>query len=123
VLRLSPDNLLAQTKLQELEPPPGDRQIVSSRDAQTGAQDSSNRSRQDSNYVPNQHAYPAIDNSRDDSEIINYFIVGIVAFLAILYVVITGNFSNYSNILCAGLFFISLSAAVIILSAINKNRG
>jgi hypothetical protein len=64
-----------------------------------------------------------VDHSNDDTEIISYFVLGIVAFLAILYVIVTGNFSGYSNIYCVGLFLLSVSAGIIVLLVANKNRG
>ena len=123
VLRLSPHNLLALTRLQELEQPPGDRQIASSNDAQTDRPISLNKTRRNSNYVPNQNAYPTVDNSKEDTEVISYFLVGVAAVLVILFVVVTGNFSAYSNILCVGLIFLTLSMVMIVSFVINKNRG
>ena len=123
VLRLSPDNLLALTVLQELEPPPSDLETASANDAQADTKDSINKLRQHSNYVPNQYAFPTINHSKDDPEVVSYFVVGIVAALVILYVVVTGNFSGYSNIFCWGLIFLILSTIMIVSFVINKNRG
>ncbi len=123
VLRLSPHNSLALTKLQELEPPPTGRQIASSNDAQPATRGSLNKLRQNTTYFPSPTAYPTFDNSQNDPEIIIYFILGIVAVLVILYVIVTGNFSGYSNIFCGGLIFLSLSTVMIISFVINKYRG
>jgi hypothetical protein len=123
VLRLSPHNVFALMKLQELESRPSVRQIASTKDDQTVTKRSLNKSRQNSNYVPIQNTYPIVNHSKDDPEVISYFIVGIVAVLVILYVLVTGNFSSYGNFFCVGLFFIVASIAVIILSVNNKNRG
>jgi len=123
VLKLSPHNSLALTKLQELEIPVTGRQIASSNDAQPVTDGSVNKSKQNSNYFPNQIAYPTVNSSQNDSEIMIYFILGIVAVLVILYVIVTGNFSGYSNIFCGGLIFLSLSTVMIISFVINKNRG
>ena len=121
VLRLSPHHTLALTKLQELEPPPSDRQIASTEEAETGMKTPLTKSRRKVHYVPNQNLYPTVDKPNDDTEIVNYLVVGIVAFFVILYVIITGNFSN--NIFCGGLFLLALSTGVIILIMINKKRG
>ena len=121
VLRLAPDNVLALTKLQELESPPGGRQIVSPNDAQPSTKGSLNKSRQNSNFQ-NQYAYPIVDSSKDDRELLSFFIVGIVAALVVLYIVVTGSFSAYANIFCAGLIFLILSTAMIVSFVINKNR-
>jgi hypothetical protein len=123
VLRLSPDNVLALARLQELEPPPSRPQSTSSKNAQTGTKSSSNELRQNSNYIPDPNAYPTFNDTKDEPEIIIYFIMGILAILVILYVVVTGNFSAYSNILCGGLIFLGLSTVMIISFVINKYRG
>lgn len=123
VLRLAPHNVLALTKLQELEPPAGGGQVASPKDAQTGTRGSVNKLRRNSKFVPYQNAYPAVNDSKEDPEVVSYFIVGIVAVAAILYVIVTGNSSGYSNIFCAGLLFLSLSTIMMILFVINKNRG
>lgn len=123
VLRLSPDNLLALTALQELETPPSDLQIASAHDTQADTQDSSTTSRQNSSYVPNQYSFPSVNHSKDDPEVISYFVVGILAALVILYIVVTGNFSGSSNFFCWGLVFLILSTVMIVSFVINKNRG
>jgi hypothetical protein len=123
VLRLSPHHVLAMTKLQELESPVSGLQIASTKEAETGTNRPLNKSRRNSNFVPSQNLYPTVDHSNDDTEIISYFVLGIVAFLAILYVIVTGNFSSYSNIYCVGLFLLSVSAGIIVLLVANKNRG
>ena len=123
VLRLSPDHTLALTKLQELEPPSNAHQMASAKEAETGTKRPLNKSRQNSNYLPNPNLFPAVDHPNDDTEIISYFVLGVVAFLAILYVIVTGNFSGYSNIFCVGLFLLSISTGIIILLVVNKNRG
>jgi hypothetical protein len=122
-LRLAPHNLFALTQLQELESPPSRRRIARTKDTQTGTQGPLNKSGQNSDYVPKQNLYPIVNNSNDDSEIVNYFLVGIVAFLVILYVLVTGNFSGYGNLFCGGLFFLGLSTGIIILLVGNKNRS
>jgi hypothetical protein len=123
VLRLSPDNPLALTALQELEPPASDLQIASAHDAQTDTQDSLTTPKQNSNYVPNQYAFPSVNHSKDDPGIISFFVVGILAALVILYVVATGDFAGYKNLFCWGLVFLALSAVMIVSFVINKNRG
>lgn len=122
-LRLSPHNVVALTKLQELEPTPGGGQVASSKDAQTGTRDAVNKLRRNSKFVPFQNAYPTVSDSKEDPEVVSYFIVGIVAVAAILYVIVTGNSSGYSNIFCTGLLFLSLSTIMMILFVINKNRS
>lgn len=119
VLKLSPHNLFALTQLQELESPPSRRRITRSKDDQTDTKRSLNESRQISNY----NLYPTANNSNDDSEIVSYFLVGIAAFLVILYVLVTGNFSGYGNMFCMGMLFLGVSTGIIILLVGNKNRG
>jgi hypothetical protein len=122
VLKLFPDHVLALTKLQELESPPTGRQIASPNDVQPGMKGSFNKSRQNSNFQ-SQFAYPIVDNSKDDRELLSFFIVGIVAALVVLYVVVTGSFSAYANVFCAGQIFLVLSTAMIFSFGINKNRA
>lgn len=119
VLKLSPHNLFALTQLQELESPPSRRRITRSNDDQTDTKRSLNKSRQISNY----NLYPTANNSNDDSEIVSYFLVGIAAFLVILYVLVTGNFSGYGNMFCMGMLFLGVSTGIIILLVGNKNRS
>lgn len=119
VLKLSPHNLFALTQLQELESPPSRRRITRSKDDQTDTKRSLTESRQISNY----NLYPTANNSNDDSEIVSYFLVGIAAFLVILYVLVTGNFSGYGNMFCMGMLFLGVSTGIIILLVGNKNRG
>jgi hypothetical protein len=119
VLKLSPHNLFALTQLQELESPPSRRRITRSKDDQTDTKRSLNESRQISNY----NLYPTANNSNDDSEIVSYFLVGIAAFLVILYVLVTGNFSGYGNMFCMGMLFLGVSTGIIILLVGNKNRS
>lgn len=119
VLKLSPHNLFALTQLQELESPPSRRRITRSKDDQTDTKRSLNESRQISNY----NLYPTANNSNDDSEIVSYFLVGIAAFLVILYVLVTGNFSSYGNMFCMGMLFLGVSTGIIILLVGNKNRS
>ena len=119
VLKLSPHNLFALTQLQELESPPSRRRITRSKDDQTDTKRSLTESRQISNY----NLYPTANNSNDDSEIVSYFLVGIAAFLVILYVLVTGNFSGYGNMFCMGMLFLGVSTGIIILLVGNKNRS
>jgi hypothetical protein len=123
VLRLSPDNVLALAALQELEPPASDLQTTSANDAQRDTKESLNTSRQNSNYIPNQYAFPSVNQSKDEPEVISFFVVGILGALVILYVVVTGNFSGYRNAFCWGLIFLAISAVMIVSFVINKNRG
>ena len=120
VLKLAPHHLFALTRLQELESPRR-RRIARTKDDQTDTIRTLNKSRPNPNYVPN--LYPTVNNSNDDSEIVSYFVVGIAAFLVILYVLVTGNFSSYGNMFCGGLFFLGLSTGIIILLVGRKNRG
>ena len=123
VLRLAPHHSLALARLQELEPAATDRQIPSPNDAQPATRGSSNKLRQNSSYFSNLSAYPAFDNSRNDPEIIGYFVVGIAAVLVILYVIVTGDFAGYSNLFCGGLVFLAISAVMIISFVMNKYRS
>jgi len=121
VLRLSPNHVVALTKLQELESQPSDSQLANAKETEISTKRSSNKPRRNLNYVPNLNLTPAGNKSNDDTEIMGYFIVGVVAFFVILYIIVTGTFSN--NIFCGGLLFLFLSAGIIILLVINKNRG
>ena len=109
VLKLSPQNSVALTKLQEVMLPVTGSPV--------------NKLRQNASYFPTPTAFPTFNTSQNDPEIVIYFILGIAAVLAILYVIVTGNFSGYSNLFCGGLIFLILSTVMIISFVVNKYRG
>ncbi len=127
VLRLSPHNLHALTRLQELEEPPlSEPQITSSKDVQNQEVNKGSLTKvgQTSNYVPNQNSYPPAKNSSDVLEIVIFIIGGIAAFFMILYVIGRTSYSSSdSNILCVGLILLGLIAGIVVLSLGNKNRS
>jgi len=114
VLKLSPQNSVALTKLQEVMLPVTGGQIASSDDAQPATGSPVNKLRQNTSYFPTPTAFPTFNTAQNDLEIVIYFILGIAAVLAILYVIVTGNFSGYSNLFCGGLIFLILSTVMII---------
>ena len=127
VLRLSPYGLQALMQLQELgEPPPAQQPITDSKDnlPQTVDERSVDETKRRINFVPLQHSYAPVDNSRQGTEVIGFVIGGIAAFLLILYVILNpGSSFNNSNTLYLALIFIGLIATIIILSVVNKNRS
>ena len=123
VLRLAPQNLFALTRLQELESPAPTAPIASTENVRIVTKRSPTQARQLSNFIANQSLTPTGAQSNDDKEVVSYFVLGLLAVLLVLYVIVTGNFASYGNVFCVGLFFLGLSAGVVILLGTNKNRG
>ena len=133
VLRLSPDHLLAIKKLQELDAPrpapPDPPPVTNSRKARAENQSSLEETRESLKVVPYQEPYPPANSSTDSQEIILFLVVGIAAFLMILFILISpadpsGDTAANNDALWAVLISFAVIAFIfIIFSASNKHRG
>jgi hypothetical protein len=131
VLRLSPDNLLALKKLQELDgplPDPAPAETNSGK-ARTGNRHAFAETKRNIQAVPYQDPYPPARNSTDGQEIVLFLVVGIAAFLMILFFFVSpvepsGDSSGNHTALWVGLISLVLIIFIIVIfSASNKHRG
>jgi hypothetical protein len=118
-LKLSPDNEFARAQLQELEQRPSRLPTTTIEDDPADREPALNKPRQ----IPSQYVYPTVDKSSDTTDVLGYFVVGIAAFFVIMYVLLTGNFSAYSNVFCGSLFFLGVSTGIIIWIVMNKKHS
>jgi hypothetical protein len=134
VLRLSPDNLLALKKLQELDRPlPGPLDPpaaeTNSRKARTVNRDAFDETKRNIKAVPYQEPYSPPRSSTDGQEIVLFLVVGIAAFLMILFFFVSpvepsGESSGNNTALWVGLISLVLVIFIIVIfSASNKHRG
>lgn len=124
VLRLSPRNFHALTKLQELQDGQQDaRQLTDSNESELDDQRPTKKMRKPSIYVPNHSFYPPAKQTTGGAEIIGYVVVGLAGFLVITYVIANpGGSSSTSDSLYIGLILLSLIAGIIIVAVSSKNR-
>ena len=124
VLRLSPRNFHALTKLQELQENQADAHpLTNSNSSELDDQRPTKKVRKPSIYVPNQNFYPPAKQTTGGGEIIGYVIVGLAGFLVITYVIANPNTSSSaSDSLYIGLILLSLIAAIIVVAVSSKNR-
>lgn len=124
VLRLSPQNSHALTKLGELQLQPLSQPAESPDDPAPGSESSLVETRPKIQSVPSRISYPDRRASGGGREIIGYVLGGIAGFLVLLYIIASpGDPSRDSNSLYVGLVFLSLIAVVIAISASSKKRG
>lgn len=142
-LKLSPHNLQALTRLQELGEPepvpvylpvtsPQDEVVEISPQADTvETRRHAAESKQNVRFIPSQSFYPPPEPSRSGLEIFAYVVGGIAVFLVLLYVItrpgrftddINNNPASDMNNLYVALIFISLIAIMIILTLNERNR-
>jgi hypothetical protein len=122
-LKLSPDNVFARTQLQELEQAPSRLETAETQDDIRDTKPAFNKPKQISSHIPNEYLYPTVDKSSDATDVLGYFLIAILAFIVIMYVLLTGNFSSYGNMFCASLFFLAASTGIIIWIVMNKKRS
>jgi hypothetical protein len=125
VLKLSPQNVQALSRLRELEGssaafPPTEK-------SEAGEVDDENavtQPRIKPNFVPVPNFTPPANESKGSAEIVGYVIGGIAAFFVILYVLGTGAYSStQSNTLCIGLVLLSLIAGIIVVSVSSRGKA
>lgn len=123
VLRLSPRNFHALTRLQELEEAPAGQQIANPETPQANNGRSTGELRKPG-YMPDQNLFRPPSDSTGGAEIIGYVIGGIAGFLVILYVITSpGDSTSVSDSLYIGLIFLALIAGIIIFAVSYRNRG
>jgi hypothetical protein len=113
VLRLSPRNFHALTRLQELQETPT-----------TAPGRSTGELRKSESYSPDPNLFRPTRASTNGAEIVGYLLGGIAAFFIIVYVISRpDDDATISDSLYVGLMLLSLIAGIIVLSVSSRNRG
>lgn len=125
VLKLSPQNSHALTKLRELqELPLAGQELASTADPQSVTDGPPTVTRKRAVHIPNPDAFRPIREPTGGGEVIGYLFGGIAGFLVLLYIIGNpNNFSGDSNSLLIGLIFLSFIAFLIVLSVSTRNRS
>jgi hypothetical protein len=130
-LKLSPDNLQAQTRLRELdEPVPAPLPVTGPTAESIDDSSTVSQTKPTVQSIPRQPYHPPAEPSKSRIEILAYVAGGVAAFLVLLYVITrptqlsdeVSNSSNDINNLYIALFFITLIAVMIILMVADRNR-
>lgn len=131
VLKLSPDNLLALKRLQELDGSlPAPPQATDSKKAWPVNDGSADETKKSMKTIPYQEPYyPPVKNSTDGQEVVLFVIAGIGALLMILFILMSpadpaGEASANNDALWAVLISFAVIAVIfIIFSGSNKHRS
>jgi hypothetical protein len=121
VLRLIPNHAVASTRLKELEKPPAaevQSGVVEDAGVPTKPSIETVRSTLAKSRSPG--LYPPIKDQRDEpAEVVVYAIVGIAAFLILLYVILSGSVVSWDNTI----FYISFLVLIIVAVLIAGSAG